>query len=174
MNNSQGCILLLQYMRSAWMVGTLQHAVFCNIIKQKIHRNCHYAIKKCWTTVSHHSPLLSTNHNTIILPGSGIQCFLGKHILLFVSAAFLWHHSLSCYGRHLALTLSEETKALHTYIHPCRPRWSRGNVLASRSKVRMFKPGWGRWIFSGRKNPEHKSSGRDFMLRVPSLRFQAC
>jgi hypothetical protein len=22
------------------------------------------------------------------------------------------------------------------------------------------------WIFSGRKNPEHKSSGRDFMLGV--------
>ena len=54
-----------------------------------------------------------------------------------------------------------------------RPRWSRGKVLASRSKVRGFKPGWGRWIFSGRKNPKHKSSGRDFKLGVPSLRFQA-
>ena len=29
----------------------------------------------------------------------------------------------------------------------CRPRWSRGNVLASRSKVRGFKPSRGRWIF---------------------------
>ena len=28
-----------------------------------------------------------------------------------------------------------------------RPRWSRGNVLALRSKVRGFIPGWGRWIF---------------------------
>ena len=28
-----------------------------------------------------------------------------------------------------------------------RPRWSRGNLLASRSKVRGFKPGWDRWIF---------------------------
>ena len=28
-------------------------------------------------------------------------------------------------------------------------------------------------IFSGSKNPEHKSSGRDFKLGVPSLRFQA-
>ena len=46
----------------------------------------------------------------------------------------------------------------------CRPRWFRGNVLASRSKVRGFKPGWGRWIFSGRKNSEHKSSGRDCKL----------
>ena len=26
-------------------------------------------------------------------------------------------------------------------------------------------------IFSGRKNPEHKSSGTDFKLGVPSLRF---
>ena len=39
--------------------------------------------------------------------------------------------------------------------------WSRGNMLASRSKVRGFKPGWGRWIFSGYKNLEHKSSGRN-------------
>ena len=28
-------------------------------------------------------------------------------------------------------------------------------------------------FFSGRKNPEHKSSGRDFKLGVQSLRFQA-
>ena len=27
--------------------------------------------------------------------------------------------------------------------------------------------------FSGRKNPVHKYSGRDFKLGVPSLRFQA-
>ena len=30
----------------------------------------------------------------------------------------------------------------------------------------------GRWIFSGRKNPEHKSSGRDFKLGIPSLNFR--
>ena len=29
----------------------------------------------------------------------------------------------------------------------CRPQWSQGNVLASRSEVRRFKPGWGRWVF---------------------------
>ena len=29
------------------------------------------------------------------------------------------------------------------------------------------------WISSRRKNSEHKSSGRDFNLGVPSLRFQA-
>ena len=28
-------------------------------------------------------------------------------------------------------------------------------------------------FFSGRKNPEHKSSWRDFKLGVPSLRFHA-
>ena len=27
-------------------------------------------------------------------------------------------------------------------------------------------------FFSGRKHPEHKSSGRDFKLGVPGLRFQ--
>ena len=52
------------------------------------------------------------------------------------------------------------------------PRWSRGTVLVSRSKVWGYKSGWGRWIFSGRKNPELKSFGRDFKMRVPSLRFQ--
>ena len=39
------------------------------------------------------------------------------------------------------------------------------NVLASRSKVRGFKSGRDQWIFSGRKNLKHKSSGRDFKLR---------
>ena len=48
-----------------------------------------------------------------------------------------------------------------------RPRWSWGNVLASRSKVCGFKPGWGLWIFSRCKNCEHKSSGRDFKLGGP-------
>ena len=28
-------------------------------------------------------------------------------------------------------------------------------------------------FFSGRKNPDHKSSGRDCKLGIPSLRFQA-
>ena len=28
-------------------------------------------------------------------------------------------------------------------------------------------------FFSGHKNPEHKSSGRDFKLRIPSLGFLA-
>ena len=41
----------------------------------------------------------------------------------------------------------------------------RGNVLTLKSKVCRFKPSWGRWIFSGRKNPEHKSSGRDLMMK---------
>ena len=54
-----------------------------------------------------------------------------------------------------------------------RPRWSWGNVLASRSKVCGFKPGWGLWIFSRCKNCEHKPSGRDFKLGVPNLIFQA-
>ena len=45
--------------------------------------------------------------------------------------------------------------------------------LSSRSKVSGFKPGRGLWIFSGHKNPEYKSSGKDFNQRVPNLKFQA-
>ena len=68
------------------------------------------------------------------------------------------------------MTILLHSNHLHT---TSRPRWSQGNVLASRSEIRGFKSGWGRWIISGRKNPEHKSFGRDFKLGVPSLRFQA-
>ena len=50
------------------------------------------------------------------------------------------------------------------------PRGTRGNVLASRSEVRGFKPR--RWGFSGPRNPEQKSSERGFKPWVPSLRFQ--
>ena len=53
-------------------------------------------------------------------------------------------------------------RILRRIFRPSRSRWSRGNVLASRSKARGFKPGWVRLIISGPKNPEHKSSGRDF------------
>ena len=69
----------------------------------------------------------------------------------------------------------DNRKTGHTYriiIVHCRPRWSRGNVLNSRSEIREFKPGWGRWLFSGRKNPEQKSSEREFKLGVPSLKFR--
>ena len=85
----------------------------------------------------------------------------------FVSLCSFWFLSeprFSTEGQNFKLTLC-------CFI--CRPLWSRGNVLASRSKVRGFQPDWGRWIFSGRKNPEHKSSRRDFKLGIPSLRFQA-
>ena len=43
---------------------------------------------------------------------------------------------------------------------PRDPRFSRSNQT-------------GRWIFSGHKNPGHKSSGRNFESCVPSQRFQA-
>ena len=50
----------------------------------------------------------------------------------------------------------------------------KNNVLASRSKVRGFKPGRCQWIFfSEHRNAEHKSSGRDFKPWVPSQRYQA-
>ena len=79
-------------------------------------------------------------------------------------------------GKKMLLRLNPLWKLLElcrSYLSDCRPRWSQGNVLASRSKVCGFKPNWGRWIFSGRKNLEHRSSGRDFKLGVASLRFQA-
>ena len=58
----------------------------------------------------------------------------------------------------------------YSYFIVCRPRWSRGNVLASRSKVSRFKPHWGRWIFSGRKNPEHKSSEAEISGSLKNLK----
>ena len=36
-------------------------------------------------------------------------------------------------------------------VMKCQPWRSCGNMLASRSKVRRFKPGWGRWIFQNVK-----------------------
>ena len=51
-----------------------------------------------------------------------------------------------------------------------RPGCSRRNVLASRSRVRVFKPGWGRWIFSGRKNREHKSSESQILGSLKNLK----
>ena len=55
----------------------------------------------------------------------------------------------------------------------CRPRWSQGNVIASRSKVRGFISGWSRWIFQDLKILSTSSPGetlswgcrvRDFRL----------
>ena len=40
-------------------------------------------------------------------------------------------------------------------------------------RFRGFKPAEVDGFFQDIKNPEHNSSGRDFKLGVPSLRFQA-
>ena len=53
--------------------------------------------------------------------------------------------------KQMSDTLSYNYKNTHYSLTLCRPRWSRGNVLASSSKFRGFKPGWDRLIFSGRK-----------------------
>ena len=63
-----------------------------------------------------------------------------------------------CSNRSLRLSTGVSVNAKQQL----QPRWSWGNVLASICKVHAFKPDWGRSIFSGRKTPEHKSSGRDF------------
>ena len=99
-------------------------------------------------------------------------CFKYRFQESFLRTCCRWSH-----GRRSKKALSYQllsgflAKGLFPELHASRrPRWSRGNVLASRSKVRGFKSGWGPWIFSGRKNPEHKSSGRDFKLEVPRSR----
>ena len=123
------------------------------------------------------------------------MCIIGSNFLYLFFGEFLWeypwlHHSFLS----LMLTIFMEwmiwvlikIKVMLVRVHHtghsskfkyvccmlCRPRRSRVNMLASRPKVCRFKPDWGRWMFSWRKNPEHNSSGRDFKLWVPSLRFQ--
>ena len=84
---------------------------------------------------------------------------------------FLNRSPLAIFATFLSICLDFKLKyKLQRYLSiiiTSRPRWSRGNVLASRSKVRGFKPDWCRWMFSERKNPEHKCSGRDFMRGDP-------
>ena len=52
------------------------------------------------------------------------------------------------------------------------PRWSRSNVSPLDPRFAASNPAEADEFFSGRKNPEHKSSGRDFKLGDQSLRFQ--
>jgi hypothetical protein len=54
----------------------------------------------------------------------------------------------------------EYKNILGIYIETHRPRWSSGSVLATGPKVHGFKPGRGRSIFKGDKNPWH-----DFLWR---------
>ena len=107
-------------------------------------------------------------------PPSPTWCCVAQETRVVVNRQ-LAPSSWQCSSTFLRFFGKNETPVIRQapYSPDSRPRWSRGNVLASRSKVRGFKPGWGRWIFSGRKNPEHKSSGRDFKLGIRSLRFQA-
>ena len=63
-----------------------------------------------------------------------------------------WNITFGLEGENRAKCIWQGTK------EKSRARWSQGNVLAKRSKVRVFKPGWSRWIFSGHNNPEDKSS----------------
>ena len=58
------------------------------------------------------------------------------------------------FGVRSQFEISSKLSLHRSVISLLRPRWSRGNMLVSGSKVRGFKPNW------GHKNPE--SSGRDF------------
>ena len=61
-------------------------------------------------------------------------------------------------------TLSRVSYILEfSYSYLCRPRRSREVTCLPRDP--RFEPGWGRWIFSERKNSEHKSSGEGGTLR---------
>ena len=106
-------------------------------------------------------------------------CAVAKVRLYMLSYRSLWPHFDSFIRRlrvpTMGITRHTEVMSIQRlYGEDCRPRWSRVTVLASRPTVHGFKPGWGRWISSERKNTEHKSSGREFKLGYPSLRFQAC
>ena len=46
-------------------------------------------------------------------------------------------------------------------------------ILATRSEVRGFKPGRGRWIFSERKNPEYDFLRKEVKQWVPWRRCTA-
>ena len=55
---------------------------------------------------------------------------------------------LQCSFSSYLLFPNSESHQASTYNHALsRPRWSRDNILASRSKVREFKPGWSRMDF---------------------------
>ena len=59
----------------------------------------------------------------------------------------LLYHCPRCILPCWRAIIETEFKLFICYMYNCRPSCARGNVLASRSKVRGFKPGWGRWIF---------------------------
>ena len=70
---------------------------------------------------------------------------------------------------------SSDTDILRRRLAQTSPHVGLGGLVVTcspRDPRFAFKSGWGRWIFQC-KNPEHKSSGKDFKLGVPSLRFQA-
>jgi hypothetical protein len=52
--------------------------------------------------------------------------------------------------------------------------WPRGSVLAFRTQVCGFKPGWSRQIFQGEKILSTPSFRKEVKLWVPRRRFMAC
>ena len=62
------------------------------------------------------------------------QHFLVYRVLLLKLKCFNMHETTACYERL---------------------RWSKGSVLAFGAQVSGIKPSRSRWIFSGRKNPQH-------------------
>ena len=92
-----------------------------------------------------------------------VKVFTCKHISLISVLILFYSTSFRSSLLHTVLFCKISKEFL---LSSSRPRLSRGNVLASRSKVLGFKSGWSPWIFSGHKNPEHKSSGMDWDFRL--------
>ena len=66
---------------------------------------------------------------TAASPEFHIGCRLGRELF-----------TLPVYCRQYPWSRGQRSRRLYQLI-VCRPRWSRGNVLASKSKAREFKPG---------------------------------
>ena len=145
----------------------------CHVLIQHSHVSTLIKLYVCTTT----SSKCEFENIRISIKESRFLAFYLKHLKLLCN--ILWSHFIyyrKC-SRTQPFTYLVETLCLQDNIWLVNKLTmlclSRGNVLTSGSKVCRFKSDWGWLIFSGRKNPEHKSSRRDFKLGVPSLRFQA-
>ena len=89
-----------------------------------------------------------------------------KSIIMIITLLTKWTTVVAGYilhnhGMARLAALLNFLHVCHYSLHVCL-----GGLEIQASRARSMD-------FSGRKHPEHKSTGRDFKLGVPSLRFQA-
>ena len=65
----------------------------------------------------------------------------------------------------------QRVKYMHDGVPSCRPGGPVVIILATGTKVRGFKPGRSRWIFSEGKNPEYDFLRKEIKPFVPCRRF---